>query len=286
MKIFAVGNHKGGVGKTTSAIHIASALRRFHGLRVLLVDTDPQANSTTTLLGVPRANGPMKPDEYCLHEVLREVDPVKAETAIVSVDMGDGTVIDVLPSHLRLMKSDKELQTRTFSERVLRDALHPLRDRYDVVILDTPPSLGQLVTNSLVAADFVIVPVTPGLYPIVGLSLLSRTIQEARQGNPRLQIGGVLPVMLTPDNTTRDSVLELRKNKQFGRFLMVDDNRKLIVVPKRVAITKMEVAAQKGKGRDLFVYEPKNDACGAYRRFAAALVARHKIVGQPELATA
>ena len=179
--IVAVVNQKGGVGKTTSAVNLTAALHE-NGARVLLCDFDPQANATSGM-GVSRR---AKRSSY---DVV--INGVPAEEAIVSTDWGD-----VIPSTAALAGASIELTGMEAREYVLRGALAPLRERYDYILIDCPPSLELLTLNGLCAADQILIPVQCEYYALEGLSDLMATMRAVKKRlNPGLSIFGVLLTM-------------------------------------------------------------------------------------------
>jgi len=189
VRVFAIANQKGGVGKTTTAVNLAAAVAGA-GYDVLIVDIDPQANATVGL-GQPRN---LEPNVYAV--LCGECTAAQAVHA---------TPVDrlwLLPSGRDLVGASVELPTVARSERRLRDALAPLRDRFAFILIDCPPSLGPLTVNALVAADRVIVPVQTEYYALEGLAQVLDTISLVqRELNPRLSVAGMLLTM--HDNRTR-----------------------------------------------------------------------------------
>ena len=181
-KIIAVVNQKGGVGKTTTAVNLTAALRDL-GLRVLLCDFDPQANASSGL-GVDK-----RKIKHSVYEVV--IDGLPASEAIVQTPFGD-----VLPSHADLAGAGVELIGAQYRETQLKQALDTVRDRYDVILIDCPPSLELLTLNGLCAADGILVPVQCEYYALEGLSDLMATLRIVKKKmNPRLEIFGVALTM-------------------------------------------------------------------------------------------
>ena len=181
-KIIAVVNQKGGVGKTTTAVNLTASLRDL-GLKVLLCDFDPQANATSGL-GVDK-----RKIKYSVYDVV--INDVPAEAAIVKTVYGD-----VLPSHADLAGAGVELLSTDDPNHRLAEALKQIRDRYDLILIDCPPSLELLTLNGLCAADGILVPVQCEYYALEGLSDLMSTLRAVkRKLNPRLEIFGVALTM-------------------------------------------------------------------------------------------
>ena len=181
-KIIAVVNQKGGVGKTTTAVNLTAALHDL-GLRVLLCDFDPQANATSGL-GLDK-----RKCKYSIYDVL--INDVPAEDAIVSTPYGD-----VLPSASDLAGATVELISAQHRERQLDMALNGIKERYDLIFVDCPPSLELLTLNALCAADGILVPVQCEYFALEGLSDLMATLRTVkRRMNPRLEVFGVALTM-------------------------------------------------------------------------------------------
>ena len=181
-KIIAVVNQKGGVGKTTTAVNLTAALHDL-GLKVLLCDFDPQANATSGL-GLEK-----RKIKYSVYDVT--INDVPTEQAIVSTPYGD-----VLPSAADLAGATVELIGTDQRERQLAKALAAVKDKYDLILIDCPPSLELLTLNGLCAADGILVPVQCEYYALEGLSDLMGTLRTVkRRMNPRLEIFGVALTM-------------------------------------------------------------------------------------------
>lgn len=183
-KIIALANQKGGVGKTTSAVNIAASVGTL-GKRVLLVDFDPQGN-TTSGVGVSK-----KGVRHSVYElVIGQADP---EQCVIKTQFDN---LWVVPSNISLAGAEFDLYTSESREYRLKNQLVPLCDRFDYIFIDCPPSLGMLTINALAAADGVIIPMQCEYYALEGLSQLMHTIRKIKQlYNPQLEIVGILITM-------------------------------------------------------------------------------------------
>jgi chromosome partitioning protein len=259
-RIIANANQKGGVGKTTLAINLSSGLVRANPKqRVLLVDADPQANATAVFLGIPFAAGP-RTHINTIYEVLVEQLPVNEALQQIPLEGAAGGTLSILPSHLDLASAELELVNTFERERRLRQALAPIQHQYDYIIIDCPPSLGLLTLNALMAATEVLIPVDPGMFPLIGLSLLHKTIDMVRQSNPSLHILGVVPTLQDRTALARDTVDQLKE--AFG-------DRLLPAIPRRVAIGEAHAS-----GQDIFVYDGNGDSAEAFSALLQEVITR------------
>ncbi|MDR8390158.1 AAA family ATPase [Aliifodinibius sp. S!AR15-10] len=196
-KVISIANQKGGVGKTTTAINLAASLAAIEH-PTLILDIDPQSN-TTSGLGIES-----KTVEKSIYEVM--VGGVDATEAVRETDL---PFLDLLPSHINLVGAEIEMIDRNERERILEKAIVELRDKYDFIIIDCPPSLGLLTINSLTASDSVVIPVQCEYFALEGLGQLLNTIKIVRQHlNTDLEIEGVLLTMYDTRTRLSDQVAE------------------------------------------------------------------------------
>jgi chromosome partitioning protein len=181
-KIIAISNQKGGVGKTTTAVNLCASLAVAEK-HTLLIDFDPQGNASSGI-GI-------ESPETTTYEAILQIDPDNTAIHQTAVPF-----LEVLPADRRLAGAEIELVDQAQRERFLTRALASLRDRYDFLIIDTPPSLGLLTLNALTAADSVLIPIQCEYYALEGLSQLLSTVQLVQKSmNPRLRLEGVLLTM-------------------------------------------------------------------------------------------
>lgn len=200
--IIAITNQKGGVGKTTTSLNVAAALALM-GKRVLLVDTDPQAHSTISLVSDPSQS------EKSLYDVLMN-KAVPMESIILRANVPG---LDVAVSRISMAKLEPALLGEFDGHFRLKDALEPIRRRYDFVIIDTPPTLGLITLNSLVAATHILIPIQSSYLCLEGTDDLLETIDKVRRiANPQLKVLGVLITLHDKrTNLGRDVVARIRK---------------------------------------------------------------------------
>jgi chromosome partitioning protein len=196
-KIITIANQKGGVGKTTTSINLASSLGVLE-FKVLLVDIDPQANSSSGL-GVD-----IKELENTVYDLM--VEEADFENVVIETNFPN---LSILPSSINLVGAEIELVNQTNRENRLRNILQQQKDNYDFILIDSPPSLGLLTVNGLCAADSVLIPVQCEYYALEGLGQLLNTIQLVKHSfNPNLDIEGVLMTMFDGRLRISNSVVE------------------------------------------------------------------------------
>ena len=258
-RVTAVVNQKGGVGKTTTAVSVAGFLAA-RGSRVLLIDADAQGNATSGL-GIDR-----RELKACLYDAL-----------VGSVPLADVLVdtrwprLRLAPATLNLAGAEIELASRGegagWRERRLLDALAPVRNHFDAVVIDAPPSLGLLTLNALVAADGVLIPVQAEYYALEGLSQLLNTVQFVqRRLNPRLDLDGVVVTMYDPrTNLARQVAGEVRGF--FGARACS------AVIPRNIRLSEAP-----SFGEPVHIFAPDSAGARAYGELAAELSERLGLV--------
>ena len=203
--IIAIANQKGGVGKTTTAINLAAACA-LQGKRVLLIDLDPQGNSSLSFIDMGMA-------EASAYELFTELNmPWESFTYLTSISK-----LDIVPSRINLAKLEAKLVGDFDAIFRLRDRIEQIREKYDIIFFDTPPTLGLITVNALVAATHVLIPIQSSYFALEGTDDLLETIEKVRaRPNPDLQILGVL-VTLFDKRTSLSKDVESHIRKVFGK---------------------------------------------------------------------
>ena len=190
-RLLALVNQKGGCGKTTTAVNLAACLA-VNKRRVLLIDLDPQANATVSL-GVDPGRLTRTIYQVLVDDSMDDGTGLELASVIVPSNVPN---LDVAPSSIDLAAAELELSARIGREKSLRKKILPVRDRYDYIIIDTPPSLGLLTLNALVACEEVIIPIQTHYYALLGMRQLLRTLKVVREEvGHQIEIAGVVPTM-------------------------------------------------------------------------------------------
>ncbi len=252
-QIIGIANQKGGVGKTTTAINFCSALAE-DGQKVLLVDIDPQAHSTSGL-GVSRETVKLS-----VYDILIEAN--KAKDACININPN----FDLLPSSIALAGAEVELVNLLGREMRLKQALETLRNSYSFIIIDCPPSLGLITINGLVASDRIIIPVQCEYYALEGIVRLLETINLVKKSlNPNLEIEGVVLTMYSKHlNLSQQVAEEVRK------FFV--DKVYETTIPRSVRL-----AEAPSFGKSIFQYDNNSSAAIAYRNLAQEFLTRMSV---------
>jgi len=252
-KIISLVNQKGGVGKTTTAINLATYLASF-GRNVLLVDLDPQGNASS---GLGIDTNALEKNLY--HCMILEEHPLKV--VVKTENFGH----DILPSNQELAGASVELSEIENREYRLYNVLRQVRSEYDYIIIDSPPSLGLLTINGLVASDEAIVPVQTEYFALEGLGQLLNTIQLVQENlQPKLQLGGILLTMFDRRNKlARQVVREVRNH--FPGFVFE------AVIPRTVRL-----AEAPSFGQSILHFDRFNKGARAYRQFAQEVMDKEK----------
>lgn len=264
-KVIAIANQKGGVGKTTTAVNLVGSLAAAEK-HTLLVDADPQANATS---GVGLDKYAVSPSLYDAISGDRTLDEVILEGV-------NFPVLDVAPSHQDLVGAEVELVNRPGRESVMRELLGGVRNRYELVLIDCPPSLGLLTLNMLTAADSVLIPIQCEYYALEGLSQLLNTIKLVQQNfNPDLAIEGVLLTMYDARlNLSKQVAAEAKE--YFGSQVFET------IIPRNVRL-----AEAPSFGKPILLYDIQSQGAKSYLNLSQELVKRleRRARGKPPLAT-
>ncbi len=253
-KAIAIFNQKGGVGKTTTNINLGACLALM-GKKVLILDIDPQGN-TTSGIGIKKNSL-----DYTVYDLLIEGD-FNTQDAILHTNIKG---LDIIPASVDLAGAEIELVQLDGREKRLRKAIDKVRGKYDFILIDCPPSLGLLTINSLTAVESVLIPIQCEFYALEGVSQLVSTIELVRKNlNPELQIEGVILSMF--DGRTNLSVQVVQEVKRHFGSLVYST-----VIPRNIRL-----AEAPSHGMAITEYDPKSRGAAAYREFAKEFLSREE----------
>lgn len=252
-KVIAIANQKGGVGKTTTAVNLATVLAK-KGKRVILIDADPQGNATSGL-GIDKSD--LEKSTYDL--LIDEVDIIQvAKDTMVKT-------LKVCPSNVDLAGAEVELVSQMSREQRLKEKVDPIRDGVDFIIIDCPPSLGLITLNALTAADSVLIPVQCEYYALEGLGELLNTINLVKKHlNKNLEIEGAVLTMY--DVRTNLSNQVVREVKRY-----FNDKVYSTVIPRNVKLSEAP-----SFGMPISIYDPKSKGARCYEKLAREVLAKNK----------
>ncbi len=252
-KIIAIANQKGGVGKTTTSVNLAAGLGVL-GKKTLLVDIDPQGNATSGV-GVDK-----RATKHSTYDIF--VEGLSGEDAVVRTEYEN---LDLLPSSLDLAAAELEIADKKHRESILKTAVIPLRDKYDYIIIDCPPSLGLITVNALCLCDTILIPIQCEYYALEGLSQLMNTVRRVkRQYNEHIEIESVLLTMYDGRlNLTQQVVEEVKRffpRKVFNT-----------VIPRSVRLSEAP-----SFGAPIMYYDRSGKGSTAYMELAKELLNKNK----------
>ncbi len=252
-KTIAIANQKGGVGKTTTAFNLGACLSKL-GKKVLLVDADPQANTTSGIGMQP------EPGDATIYECL--VDGYPAADAVMQTSMDN---LDIICSNINLVGAEVELMNRRDRERQLQRLLDPIKDNYDYILIDCSPSLGIITVNALTAADSVLIPVQAEYFALEGIAQLLNTVRIIKSRlRPQLEIEGFLLTMYDARLRLANQIFE-ELHGHFGDMVFTT------VIPRNIRLSESP-----SHGMPVILYDPDSRGAIAYTQLAKELETRNR----------
>ena len=254
-KVIAIANQKGGVGKTTTAINLAASLSVLEK-KVLIIDADPQANTTSGLNFAPDND-----QQRTLYEVM--IGKIDISDALIQTEIAN---LHMIPSHINLVGAEIEMLEAEDREKLLKKALAPIRDQYDYIIIDCSPSLGLITVNTLTAADSVMIPVQPEFFALEGLGKLLQTIRLVQGGvNPDLTIEGFVVTMFDGRTKVHAQVVgELREHFKEMVF-------------KTIIQRSIRLSEAPSHGKPIILYDVVSNGTSNYMNLAKEVLDKNEI---------
>ena len=253
-RVIAIANQKGGVGKTTTAINLAASLAALEK-KVLIIDADPQANTTSGLNFSPDND-----EKRTLYEVM--IGELDICDALIQTEVPN---LHMIPSHINMVAVEIEMLDYENRESILKNALAPIRDSYDYIIIDCSPSLGLITVNSLTAADSVMIPVQPEFFALEGLGKLLQTIRLVQNGvNPSLTIEGFVVTMF--DGRTKVHTQVLNQLKEHFKDMVFNT-----IIQRNIRLSEAP-----SHGKPIILYDVMSNGTSNYLNLAKEVLEKYK----------
>ena len=253
-KVIAIANQKGGVGKTTTAINLAASLAALEK-KVLIIDADPQANTTSGLNFSPEND-----EKRTLYEVM--IGDLDIHDALIQTEISN---LHMVPSHINMVAVEIEMLDSEDRESILKKAIAPVKDEYDYIIIDCSPSLGLITVNSLTAADSVMIPVQPEFFALEGLGKLLQTIRLVQNGvNPDLTIEGFVVTMF--DGRTKVHTQVLNQLREHFKDMVFNT-----IIQRNIGLSEPP-----SHGKPIILYDVMSNGTSNYLNLAKEVLEKNK----------